>query len=165
MRLASLTIRTTLFAASLVVAGVDSARAEPAYVIDQNAVELTARPVCVSRKEAELYALVLQNWMVNHPNINIDDAINATSHRTAGHGGDEFACYVMAARPAYFDDPPDVVDVVDTFGAPIHPSGHRVFFARAEIIDGDGSILTRENIGDDLYAMSLKSGEITRRDR
>ena len=128
-------------------------RAEPEYIIRNDNEALLPRPVCIGRKEAARYALALQKYLLKQPAAKLDDAINATSHMTAGHGGGEYNCFVIRAKPVFFDNPSDIVDVIEIYDVPRQADGDSVLFARADVINDSGEILTRSSVGGDLYAM------------
>ncbi|WP_416898857.1 MAG: MORN repeat-containing protein [Minwuia sp.] len=140
-----------------------SSRADSDYLIDQDAAEMQLRPVCVGRQEAVRYARALIDYMAQNSTADVPGAIGATQARTAGNGGSEFDCYVMVVKPVYFAEPADVVDVMDTHGAPGLPAGQGVLLARADVIDENGEVLARRANGDYLYAMPVARGEVVQR--
>lgn len=156
-------IRTPVLALLFAAMATGSSHADPDYLIDQDSAEMQLRPVCVGRHETVRYARALIDHMTQNPAADLQGALGATQARTAGHGGTEFDCYLMVAKPVYFTEPADVVDVMDTHGAPGLPAGQGIRFARADVIDEDGEVLARRANGDYLYAMPMARGEVVQR--
>jgi len=133
------------------------------YEISQGLAEMQFIPVCVGRQETVRYARMLRTYFDRHPGTTLPVALAKTSGQLIGNGGDDFNCYYMDAKPIYHHDPPDVIDVAREFGIIIKRfNGYDLLFARADIIDNIGRVITAVEAGDYMYVLPFNPNEVRR---
>lgn len=137
------------------------ARAD-SFLMNQDAVQMEVRPLCIGREETIRYARMLANYLKSHPESKIADAVVETRHLLVSHGGQSFRCYVYTSRPIYFRSPSDIIIFDRNFGFELPPQHGYLLAARADVIDYEGTLVTAEMAGGDIYVFPVRDDEIVR---